>query len=225
MCLGDSTFRFSDAGQVLATDALHHAQALRWEGWEDDRNLVDGQGLAEWLAAHGFDKPLKDLQASRVRAAAETAMERAWSEAVPGSVTHLLPRMLATGKSGTVPVDLLVELRQAMARAWPDDRDRCRELMAWYGAGTGRYSGYPVYEEIPGTLLSEMSVATVVQVLQLRHDDESAWRGAVRHLAAWKARAARELWAVPKSMRHRLLTVAEGQDEVQARRLRDSWHL
>jgi hypothetical protein len=46
MCLGDAAFRFkSEAGQVLATVGLHHAASLRWDGWEDDRELVDGPGL------------------------------------------------------------------------------------------------------------------------------------------------------------------------------------
>jgi hypothetical protein len=144
MCQGDCTLRFhGDDGQTLATVSLHHAASLRWDGWEADRELLDGPGLAEWLAERGYARPLEDLQASRARAAEAAATERAWSEGVPGPVRHLLPGMLATSRSGSVPPDLLDGLRRALATAWPDDHDRCRALLTWYGGGTRRCSGHP----------------------------------------------------------------------------------
>lgn len=225
MCLGDCTLRFrDDAGHALATACLHHAASLRWNGWEGDRELVDGPGLVEWLAGQGFARPLQRLQASQARAAEAAVAERAWSRAAPGPVRDLLPRMLATSRSGTVPADLLDELRRVLATGCPDERDRCRALLAWFGAGTGRYSGYPVHEGIPGILLADMPVTVMVDALQQQdHNDRGAWAGAVRHLASWKARTANELRAIPRPVRDQLLTVAEGQDEAHARRLRDSW--
>jgi hypothetical protein len=146
---------------------------------------------------------------------------RVWSQAAPEPAGHLLPQMLATGQSGTVPPDLLDELRRVLARAWPDDAGRCAALLAWFGAGTGRCSGYPVYEEIPGILLAEMPIAVVVQVLQQDQAGEKAWSGAVRHLASWRGRSRRELRVIPLRLCQQLLTVAAGQNEDNARRLRN----
>jgi hypothetical protein len=224
MCPGDCTLRFrDDAGLALATVSLHHAASLRWDGWEGDRELVDGPGLVEWLAERGYARPLQYLRASRARAAEAAVAERAWSQAAPAPVRHLLPSMLATAQSGTVPADLLDELRRVLATGWPDEREQCRALLVWYGAGTRRYSGYPVHEDIPGILLAGMPVTVVVDVLQQDRNDQGAWAGAVRHLASREARTAKELRAIPGPVRDQLLTVAEGRDEAHARRLRASW--
>lgn len=224
-CLADAIFRFSDgAGRAQASVNLYHTVALGWEGWEGHyRELADGAALAEWLAARGYTGPVDELRADQARAERDAALQRAWSMAVPEPARPLLPGMLATGQSGTIPPGLLEELRQVLARAWPDDVERCRALLAWFSAGTGRYSGYPVYEAIPGMLLAGMPIAVVVQVLRQNQVDERAWRGAVRHLTAWQGRSAQELQSISLQMRPQLLAIAQGAEEVQARRLKESW--
>lgn len=224
-CLGSVTFRFrDDAGRVLASVALHHAVSLRWDGWEGGhRELADGTALVEWLAARGYTGPLDELRASQALREWSAAERQAWSKAVPEPARPLLPGMLAAGQSGTIPPDLLQELRQILAGAWPDDVERCRALLAWFSTGTGRYSGYPAYEAIPGMLLAGMPIAVVVRALWQDQADERAWRGAVRHLTAWQARPAQELQSIPLQMRPQLLAIAQSAEEIQARRLKESW--
>ncbi|MFF9819276.1 hypothetical protein [Streptomyces sp. NPDC014006] len=92
--------------------------------------------------------------------------------------------------------------------------ERVLALLNWYGSGSGRCSGYPVHEGVPGELLGRMPIAD--PRAEERHD-----AGAVRHLVGWKTRPRqkRDVARLPEPLRARLLAHARrcGDSDKQVR--------
>jgi hypothetical protein len=222
MCLGDLAFEFFDAdGRRTAVVGFHHAHSLRWPGWSGDALLADGVRVLHWLADRGADGPLEREEARhRDRVEAQVAQQR-WLAAVPAAVRDLGDAIVATSRTGHAPDDLLDLLRQRLSEAYPDPVERAGALLAWFGSGTGRCSGFPVHEGLPGLLLAEMPIADIVGALQRLNADTRQDEGAIRHLSGWKSRKhqARDIARVPAQLRARLLAAARasGDDDKRAR--------
>jgi hypothetical protein len=144
-------------------------------------------------AARGYATPLErliDEDARRDRSEIDAA---SWSAAVPAALQPLVPLMLETSKSGLISADLLDEVSQKLGQAFPDPVLRTRALLSWHAAGTGRVSGLPIHESIPGELLSRELVETVRAALRDEPSGSRAWEGALRHLAGWHSRSKADL--------------------------------
>ncbi|MFJ5643631.1 hypothetical protein [Streptomyces sp. NPDC093223] len=223
MCAGDVRFEFLDAsaGQLTAV-VLHHGEALRWDGWESDALLTDGRLLLLWLDGHGAPGPLREFgEAERRR---ERAQQEAahWRAAMPTALDDLADRLLSLSQTGErVSPDLLNALRERLEPAFPDPVARALALLAWCGAGSGRCSGFPLHEEVPGLLLKDVPITAIVASLQDLRADSHHYAGAVRHLVGWKCRRKqkKDIAAVPEPVRIRLLQEARasGDHDKQAR--------
>ena len=71
-------------------------------------------------------------------------------------------------------------LRPELARQIQDVPERIRMLFTWYGSGSGPWSGFPAYEEVPGRLLSDYEPSVLVSVLVHTHPSQSEIEGAAR---------------------------------------------
>jgi hypothetical protein len=221
-CLGELAFEFFDAdGRRTAIVGFHHAYSLRWRGWSGDALLADGLQVLHWLAERGAGGPLeRETARQRKRVEAQLA-EQQWLATAPAPVRDLGDAMLATSRTGRTPDGLLDMLRQRLAEAYPEPADRAGALLVWFGSGTGRCSGFPVHEGLPGLLLAEMPIADIVAALESPDADARHDAGAVRHLSGWKSRKrqARDIARVPAELRVRLLAaaVSSGDDDKRAR--------
>ncbi|MER7824167.1 hypothetical protein ABTX85_16555 [Streptomyces sp. NPDC096097] len=217
MCGGDVRFEFYDGDDGdavrLAVVVLHHGAALRWDQWEGDAVLTDGNLLLEWLDGHGMPGPLHEFEAARQQATREAARQRAWVAAVPAGLEGAVDRILDLSWSGrTASPELLEELTDRLRLTLPDPVEQVLALLAWYGSGSGRCSGQPLHEDVPGQLLGRVPMADLIAALAdaragARHDD-----GAVRHLVGHKTRPRqkRDVARLPDQLRARLLTHARG---------------
>jgi tetratricopeptide (TPR) repeat protein len=52
-CLGGPTLELFAGDQTLATIGLQHGNAIRWNAWKHDAQLVNGTLLTSWLTGHG----------------------------------------------------------------------------------------------------------------------------------------------------------------------------
>lgn len=102
-----------------------------------------------------------------------------------------------------------------------DPVERVLALLDWYGSGSGRCSGYPVHEGVPGELLGRVPIADLIAALADPRAEERHDAGAVRHLVGWKTRPRqkRDVAGLPEPLRDRLLAHARrsGDSDKQGR--------
>jgi hypothetical protein len=56
MCLGQPTIELLDVGgRRVATLGMQHGSAIRWDLWQHDAQLLDGQAVLDWLMARGVN--------------------------------------------------------------------------------------------------------------------------------------------------------------------------
>ncbi|MFF6787452.1 hypothetical protein ACFY9C_00025 [Streptomyces filamentosus] len=223
MCLGDVRFEMFDrSGDRLAVVVLHHGVTLRWGQWEGDAVLLDGRLLLAWLDGHGLPGPMQQFEAGRLRAREGTEEERNWLAAMPVGLEGLAGRILGLSRTGGPPSpELLAELTDRLHLMFPDPVERVLALLNWYGSGSGRCSGYPVHEGVPGELLGRVPIADLLAALADPRAEERHDAGAVRHLVGWKTRPRqkRDVARLPDPLRARLLAHAcrSGDSDKQGR--------
>jgi len=207
-CLGDYRIEFTDAsGGRVATLGHHHAYTLRWDGFPADAELRDGTALLHWLAARGVPAPLERHRADTARQADEAVEDaralRDWRAAAPVP-DAVLDAILA---GNTPPVE---ELLRHVRALHGDEPAVASALLAWCGAGTGRYSGFPAYESLPSNMLAEIPIGVIVEALGRPEATDAHLAGAVRHLTGWRARKklTRDVGRLPAPLRARLVEVA-----------------
>ncbi|MFH8253968.1 hypothetical protein [Streptomyces roseolus] len=227
MCSGDVRFELTDrSGQRIAVVVLHHGETLRWERWESDAVLADGRSLLAWLDGHGMTAPLRQFEDDRRRADERAAQERDWMAAMPAGLGDTADRILDLSRTGGRPSPaLLAELTERLRRSCPDPVERVLALLSWYGSGSGRCSGFPVHEGVPGELLRHVPITGLVAALldpraRGRHD-----AGAVRHLVGRRSRPhqERDLAGLPEPLRARLPAHARGSSDPDKRGRAERW--
>ncbi|MFF0292272.1 hypothetical protein ACFYST_03180 [Kitasatospora sp. NPDC004614] len=223
MCLGDVRFEVFDRnGGPLAVLFLHHGATLRWDEWESDAVLTDGRPLLAWLAGHGMPGPMRQFEADRRQAEKTAEEQHHWLAAIPAGLEETADRILDLSRTGRMPSpELLAELTDRLQLTFPDPVERTLALLAWHGAGSGRCSGYPIHEDVPGQLLADVPITDLLAALTDPRADERHDAGAVRHLVGWKTRPRqkRDLARVPVALRARLLAHARrsGDSDKQGR--------
>ncbi|KUJ42305.1 hypothetical protein ADL25_15425 [Streptomyces sp. NRRL F-5122] len=223
MCLGDVRFELSDrSGERLAVVVLHHGATLRWGQWESDAVLADGRLLLAWLAGHRMPGPMEQFEADRLRAEERAEERRNWLAAMPAGLEGTAERILDLSRTGDRPSpELLAELTDRLQLTFPDPVERVLALLEWYGSGSGRCSGYPVHEGVPGELLGRVPTADLLTGLVDPRAGDRHDAGAVRHLVGWKTRPRqkRDVAGLPEALRARLLAHARssGDSDKQAR--------
>ncbi|WP_086819976.1 hypothetical protein [Allokutzneria sp. NRRL B-24872] len=217
MCRGDVRFEIvgPDDG-VLAVVVLHHASTLRWDRWEGHAVLADGRLVLRWLEEQGISNPSRQVAEAESRRDQASEEEAAWVAAIPAALTPLTDRVLALSKIGAVPsAEWLGEAQDLLRRAVPDPVVRVLDLLAWCGSGSGRYSGFPAHEVVPGLLLKAVPIAEITVALRDPRARPEHDAGAVRHLVGWKSRSKhkRDVDSLPEPLKERLLRQAERSDD------------
>lgn len=227
MCLGDVRFEFFGRdGERLAVVVLHHGASLRWEHWEGDAVLANGCLLLAWLDRHGMPGPMEQFEADRQRAEEAAEEERSWLAAMPTGLEGSADRILDLSRTGARPSpDLLAELTERLQSTFPDPVERVLALLHWHGSGSGRCSGYPVHEDVPGQLLGRVPIADLLTALADQRAEERHDAGAVRHLVGWKTRPRQKLdvAGLPEPLRARLLAHALRSGDSDKRNRAERW--
>ncbi len=197
MCYGDHGIEVSGPEGVRATLGLHHGSSIRWDPeWASDAALVDGHRLLEWLAARGVEGPLRNLEADRRRQEEAAKAAERWRRGAPPCLAaiwdELSPRADAGfamfmpdgggGASGRKTPPYVSRALGALKDAHPDERDQILALLGWLGAGAGPWSGFPGYEAVAETLLSQYRPASVVAAVEAGEASPLQLRGAARIL-------------------------------------------
>ncbi|MFE0422083.1 hypothetical protein [Streptomyces sp. NPDC058953] len=227
MCPGDVRFEVFDRdGERLTVVVLHHGATLRWGQWEGDAVLNDGRLLLKWLDGHGIPGPMQQFEADRLRAEEDDEDERNWLAAMPVGLKGTADRILDLSRTGGRPSpELLTELTERLRLTFPDPVDRVLALLYWYGSGSGRCSGYPAHEDVPGELLGRVPIADLLAALADQRAEEQHDAGAVRHLVGWKTRPRQrqDVAGLPQPLRARLLAHAHRSGDPDKQNRADRW--
>jgi hypothetical protein len=227
MCYGDQALELrDDRGAVLAVLGLHHGSSIRWDEWSSDGQLTKRGAVFEWMARRGLTGPLDDYEEEKRDQQRAATFKQAWVEAAPEALQALISQMLESSRTGIVDPELLRLARSQLESSYPESTDRALALLKWYAAGSGRCSGYPVHEGIPGDLLLTIDTPAMVQAIEDNPQDLEAWQGALRCFAGWHFRRRRnELLVLTPESRERLLAIAvESGDEDKLSRAQMALH-
>ncbi|MEV8332032.1 hypothetical protein [Streptomyces niveus] len=227
MCLGDVRFEvFDQDGGRLAVVILHHGATLRWGQWESDAVLADGRLLLAWLDEHGMPDPVQQFEADRLRAGKSAEEECNWLAAMPTGLEGTADRILDLSRTGGMPSpELLAELTDRLQLTFPDPVERVLALLDWCGSGSGRCSGHPVHEGVPGELLGRVPIADLLAALADSRAEERHDAGAVRHLVGRKTRPRQKQDAagLPQPLRARLLAHARRSGDADKQGRAERW--
>ena len=118
LCPGDQVLKFSTDRRGDVAITLHHGRSIRWDGWDSDAMLVDGETLLRWLAGHGARAPLHAWEADRDRAERDRLARESWERAAPPVVVPLLSE-LPTLINPTVPQpEVLLRAAESLRAAY-----------------------------------------------------------------------------------------------------------
>lgn len=208
MCAGTVSLEFLNAtGGRITVAAIHHGKRLRWSGWSGDAELADGPRLLALLSELGYDGPLDDAKRAEALRLEALAIRDAWSAAAPECVRSLVPEMFSNGS--LYDAGIVAQVDALLTAEFPDTLERCRIALAWFAAGTGLCSGYPMHEEIPGKVLAKLPISVLVEALAGEPPTGAVWAGALRHIAGWRTRSKGELLQAPPAIWDTLLDVAQ----------------
>lgn len=210
MCLGDYTFEVADAqDEVIAVLVLHHRRSLYAGRWTDHAVLRQPSELVDWLAARGVPKLAAEEEAARQRAEDSARDRAAWAAAAPPVVGDMIAGLGPEWfQAVSYPESDIDEIRQSLDAAYPGPDERIAATLRWYGAGTGRTSGFPTYEDVPGQVLLRERTADVIAVVEGTRD-HAVLLGALRLWAGWNFRQRRdELTGLAPETRQGLINLA-----------------
>ncbi|MFC5641533.1 hypothetical protein [Kitasatospora cinereorecta] len=227
MCIGDVRLELlgGDGGRLTEV-VLHHGRTLRWERWESDAVLTDGRLLLDWLAEHGMPGPLEQFEAALRRNEEADELRRAWVAVMPAALEEFTDRILGLSPfDGGAEAALLADLEDRLRHHVPDPVERTLALLAWFGSGSGRCSGYPSYEGVPGELLGALPITDLLSALADPRAGDRHDAGAVRHLVGWKTRPdqKQDVAALPDSLRARLLAHARRSGDADKQSRAEGW--
>lgn len=133
--------------------------------------------------------------------AAQGAYAR-WMDAMPGSLKPLWNVALRNVLSPEVQ-----PLRSALAGQFPDTRARILALYAWFGSGSGPWSGFPSYESVAERLLLDFPTDKLIATASGTRLSEQQTEGAARLFAGWTLYTERpeDRDSVPPDLRKLLL--------------------
>lgn len=190
--------RFKSSGHTY--DVLICYQCAGIKILEDQRSIEDtgfyGSALVfnELLTKHNIPLPYiyseKAKTEEKNREEQENAAHARWHAAMPESLRPLwtdkisMFGLMAFGTGSSIEATKQ-GFRDAIAKQYPACQQRVPVLLAWYGSGTGRWSGYPSYEDAVECLLEQCPIADIASVAELNTLTKPQIEGAARLFADW----------------------------------------
>jgi hypothetical protein len=219
-------------GAIAACFDPRHALRIQFNGHSYDFLLCyschqmevfrDGKMLGD-VGAAGSPKALNDLltslhvplshsledmeESQKSEDAHNEAGEKSFLAAMPPSIKPFWDAD-ANLRTGLLPFGKPMEnMRAAFASANPDRDAAIHILLIWFGSGTGRWSGFPGYEDIAGQLLLDYPTDRIIAAAQAPDASDALLEGAARYLAGWdfSKRHPQDVALVPTSLKQRLL--------------------
>jgi hypothetical protein len=178
---------------------------LRWlDGkWNGDGGLTKESAafLRQWLAERGVPGPQQEFAESQERKKKSAESKEKWLQAMPPC---LKPYWDSTqGAPSRLPPPR--ELLQALAQDYPDQEERIRALLGWYGSGAENWSDIRGYEVVAEDLLLSFETKDILKAIQHQQLSEPQIEGAARLFAVGYRQRCQDMQFLPAELKARLL--------------------
>ena len=180
MCIGTPAVRLYRGDTELALVTNHHGRSIRCSLWTSDAMLKDPEKWLLWFDARKMAEPRKEVDDMAARAKQGEVSYARWLGAMPKSVRPLWARATRDEISPNVK-----PLRTAIAKEFPDMRERVLALFTWFGSGGGPWSGFPSYETAAEELLLDIPTADLIAAAQTDNLTAAQLEGAARFFGGW----------------------------------------
>lgn len=207
LCMAYPEIRLYRQRKELARISFVHGTFVNTTLWDHQARILDEEKLLRWFDARGIHGPRRESIDRRADAAAD---ER-WMKAMPASVRPLWPQIMrarpldsgiifvppgaphgskapAAGEPAAREPEAAPEIKalsEALAKEFPDPKQRIRALFFWFASGIGPWTGYPAYEEIVESLLFEYKTPELVAAIEGVTLSDTEKEGAARFFAGW----------------------------------------
>jgi hypothetical protein len=181
-CDPSTVIRLFRRNKEIGEIDLFDGTTIRFTNWSSDAEISNKTEWFEWLDRRGIKTPRMEFEQRVVQDRKYRAAEERWIKAMPSSLVPLWPpvaKVIPMGEYETGPLD------SALSSEFPDKQARILKLMAWFGNGTGPWSGYPVYESVPEQMLLEYSTPELLAAVSGEQLNEDETEGAARLFAGW----------------------------------------
>ena len=210
MCNGNPAIFLYRDGEEIGWLTNHHARLLRSSLWKSDAKITDVEAFLTWFDNRKILQPRDEFQAGLKRERESEAAYEKWVAAMPVS---LQPHWEAASRSALDPD--LDALRPALEMEFPEKNDRILALFGWFGSGTGKWSGYPVYETVAEVMLLDYSTSDLLAAVKERSLTASQIEGVARLFAGWNFSQQRpvDVDQLPSRLKEELLQHCETSDD------------
>jgi hypothetical protein len=201
LCLGSPAIDLYSRGQRIGRITNHHAKLLRCELWKSDAPLLDSEAFLKWFDDRKIAGPRAEWDDAIKRQQQREAERQRWLDAMPKALKPLWPTVEQSFDADVTPLD------HAMAKEFPDEQDRIRALLSWYGSGAGPWSGHPAYEGVAESLLLRYPTRSLLTAIEGRELSPTQTEGAARLFGGWSFSQARpnDLRLLQEELKQRLL--------------------
>jgi hypothetical protein len=179
MCIGTPAVRLYRGDTELALVTNHHGRSVRCSLWTSDAMLKDPEKWLLWFDARKMPEPRKEVDEMAARAKQGEISYARWRAAMPKSVRPLWERATREISPNVKP------LRTALAKEFPDTRQRILALFSWYGSGDGPWSGFPSYESAAEELLLDIPTPDLIAAALAENLTDAQIEGAARLFGGW----------------------------------------
>lgn len=186
MMIGEVCLEFYQQEEFVARIEVVGNCILRWsERWKNDAYLTDPLILAEFLKSQGFARLRegidRDAEAERKSIAAHEAWLATWEPATPAGLAPLVEDLVWEIHS---PEPKIRPRALALLSAQCSSVDeQILALFAWYGHGSGPWSGFLHVETVPAFLLESFAAAELLHALESRELSRQHLEGVARFVS------------------------------------------
>lgn len=228
MMIGEVCIEFYNLEERLARIEIVGTNLLRWsERWKTDARLTNPILLAEFLQSQGFGRLREDMdldvEQERKSNAQHAAWLATWETATPPGLSPLvedLSNEIYSSKPIALPRALAVLAEQYASRD-----EQILALFAWYGHGSGPWSGYPCSEAAPEVMLQTFSADELHRAMESQTLSAQHLEGVARFMSRWvpkqHERARRQLIDEVRSSRIRDIVLAHVQSSGNASKIEE----
>lgn len=186
MCFGTYAIELYSNSQLKATIGFHHGVSIRYHYWNGDAGLAKSDELLYFLAEQGLTKPLDERTEEKRNMEADRVAERKWLEIAPACFKKYCSE-ICTMEEGYLP-----ELLTALNNEIPDKQMRIIKLLQTFGRTDNFWTAYPVYEELPNTILKTYTTKEIINAYISSDRNYKTRMGLGRFLCSFEFKQARE---------------------------------
>jgi hypothetical protein len=188
-CLPILEIKLLRKGKEIGAISVFDELTIEFSGWSGDARIADREKLLRWFDLRGITEPRRAIEAQDARERADASAAKRWLAAMPPDLRPLWPGILQNPQWWQLTTEAVKTsakmLEPALANEYPDPNQRIRSLFSWFGSGSGHWSGYYAWEDVPSHMLLEYSATQLVNAMREEHLTDAEAEGAVRFFVGY----------------------------------------